>query len=514
MRAVSRQALATRSFQLSRTHLKNVFVRVLAPTLLWAALVMWALSHPAIRMPAYTPPHAALILGGLIFATAIFVRFCQGRFTHGHPAAISVLPDPLYTLYLATIVLTGTPNAVLFAAITPLVEYAPDIIRHPRRASAALRHAAISGLTTLVAGVTYVNLWPALAPRLTVLRAHSIAALIAAVVLFAGAACVSSFEQGRPIERLDRSLRTYLMSPAARFQVLLLCIAPLLPLANLLDAVETEFAWIIILLPLCAVYYLALVSVRLQQRTNELQLTVGQLETARRRQAELTDYAALITRAQEDERLRLARELHDDTAQALIALSRGLDTLAARHVEPPLPDPDIRFIAELGSLSKRTLDSVRRACQDLRPSVLDDLGLAAALASLAQSTSKRGLACSFQQTGEAIPCAPEVEVTIYRIAQEALSNALRHANASETTLDLTYWPRSILLRVSDNGCGFDADKASHLDEQCDLSPREPHGGLGMLGMRERAALIGAHLEVHSVLQQGTTIMLQAPSTSS
>ena len=89
-------------------------------------------------------------------------------------------------------------------------------------------------------------------------------------------------------------------------------------------------------------------SVRLEQRTHELQKTVAELGAVRRREAELADYAALITRAQEDERRRLARELHDDTAQALIALSRGLDALASRRVEPPLSSYDVRFQRRTG----------------------------------------------------------------------------------------------------------------------------------------------------------------------
>src|SRR5260370_9191274 len=118
-----------------------------------------------------------------------------------------------------------------------------------------------------------------------------------------------------------------------------------MPLAEQLDDVETEFAWTLFLVPLCAVYFLALVSVRLQQRTGELQDTIAQLGVARRREAELTDYAALITRAQEDERRRLAPELHDATPQALTALARGLDALPTRPPDPPLPPCDPPFAA-------------------------------------------------------------------------------------------------------------------------------------------------------------------------
>jgi signal transduction histidine kinase len=303
------------------------------------------------------------------------------------------------------------------------------------------------------------------------------------------------------------AIRRYSASPALRFQALLLSVGPLLPLAELLDDIDSEFAWLLFLIPLCAVYYLALMSVRLEQGTHELEKTVMELKAARRREAELSDYAALITRAQEDERRRLARELHDDTAQALIALSRGLDTLASRRVEPPLSSIDVRFSEELGDLAKRTLESVRRACQDLRPSVLDDLGLPAALESLAHSESNRGLECTFQQHGTCAACAPEVEVTFYRVAQESLANARKHAQATATSLDLYYDPDRIRLRVIDNGGGFDVEG---ILESGATAKTELRPGLGLLGMRERAALIRAQLTISSDPHAGTTIVLSVP----
>ena len=179
----------------------------------------------------------------------------------------------------------------------------------------------------------------------------------------------------------------------------------------------------------------------------------------REREAALEDYAALITTAQEEERRRLSRELHDDTAQTLVALSRGLDALSAHRPDQVVLEHDTRFIAELGDLAKRSLDSIRRACQDLRPSVLDDLGLAAALASLANSMTQRGLECDFQQEGESNRhTSPQVEVTVYRIAQEALTNALRHANATSSAITLKYDDDRLTLTMTDNGRGFSVEE--------------------------------------------------------
>jgi signal transduction histidine kinase len=312
-------------------------------------------------------------------------------------------------------------------------------------------------------------------------------------------------------------------------------------------------AWALFLAPLCVVYYLSLLSVRLQQRTDELQLTVEELGVSRRREAELQDYAALITQAQEDERRRLARDLHDDTAQALIALARGLDSITVSPTAPTAPTEaqlegpasrsasqpastrapahaanaanDARFIAELGAMARQALENVRRACRDLRPSVLDDLGLAAALDALSADMNRRGLPCAFHMTGVERAYPATVEVTIYRIAQEALSNALRHAHSTYVRLELTYEADAICLVVADNGRGFDyvsqlrkarlardsvpAPSATTDGATSAATDGETRVGLGLLGMRERAALIGASLDIQSVRGLGARLTLVA-----
>ncbi|MGH2514135.1 MAG: sensor histidine kinase [Ktedonobacterales bacterium] len=470
-------------------------------------LVAWALSKPHILVP-HAPMEAPFVLAGITFATAFIARWFQNHFGITDRAVLS-LPDPLYTLYLASMVLVGVPIAVLIAALTPLLESVPAIPGTPRQAMIGLRRSAAAALTTFLAGLVYLVVAGALTHAVSPLRAHFVGAIVASLIMFLGVSIERAIEQRVVWGGFRLSLREYFVSPALRFQVLLLSVGPLLPLADLLDDAEAEFAWILFLVPLCAVYYLALVSVRLQQRTDQLQVTVEQLRMSRWREAELADYAALITRAQEDERRRLARELHDDTAQALIALSRGLDALAARPVDPPLSSRDARFVGELGELSKRTLEGVRRACQDLRPSVLDDLGLPAALESLAHSMTMRGMECAFHQTGESQFYAPEVEVTVYRIAQEALSNARQHANARTTSLDVAYQPSGLHLQITDDGCGFDYS-AQVRNHPVVSGPLEARGGLGLLGMRERASLIGAQLTVRSAIGAGTTVALIVP----
>ncbi len=478
------------------------------PLAVLLALAVWSVTAAWFPVPA-APPAAIVVLAALTLASTLFVRWFQRRF-RVERAAVRALPDPLFALYLATVILVGAPSAVLLSMASALVSRAPDVLRQPRMALDTLRVTAGTAATTFVAGIAYVSASHVWLSRLSPLHRHFLGAVLASCVMVLGISAVRALDECALGQSLGNAWIAYLKSPTLRFQALLLSVGPLLPVAEVLDDVEAEFAWMLFLVPLFAVYYLALVTVRLQQRSDELQITVGQLRVARRREAELTDYAALVTRAQEDERRRLARELHDDTAQALIALSRGLDTLSSRHVEPPLSSYDSKFISGLGDLATRTLDSVRRACQDLRPSVLDDLGLAAALESLAHSITQRGLVCTFCCEGESRPCAPEVEVTIYRIAQEALSNARQHAHATEGTLSIAYHPERISLEVHDNGVGFDYDHLLRSHSELSRAEQESRPGLGLMGMRERASLIGAKLQVHSEPGAGTTITLEVP----
>jgi len=204
--------------------------------------------------------------------------------------------------------------------------------------------------------------------------------------------------------------KRYLRSPVLLFQVLVLSVGPLLPVVDIFDNLWSEVAWLFFLIPLFAIYYLALVSTRLSIRTDTLQETLTDLSSARRRQNELSDYATLITRAQEEERRRLARELHDDTAQALIALALGLDGLGRAIGQLDLSKKDREWFASLQNLADHTLESVRRACRDLRPSVLDDLGLRAALEWISDGSSSRGVPCTFTYEGTSVPLTAENEV--------------------------------------------------------------------------------------------------------
>jgi signal transduction histidine kinase len=474
------------------------------------AVIVWAFWGPVWAEPS-APPQATLILYALTIGTALFVRIMRQRFGLDARSSLS-LPDPLYTLYLATLVLVGSTGAIVLAVLVPLLVGLPDVVRKPHNLPSILRQSAFAGVTTLLAGVVYVASAAPFASSSAQLHGHIVGAVLASAIMFVGAMGYRLLEQRLAYPEQRLVWRSYIGSPAIRFQLMMLVIGPLLPLAEVLDDFEAEVAWLLFLVPLSAIYYLALVSARLEQRTGELQETVTKLRQAREREAALEDYAALITSAQEEERYRLSRELHDDTAQTLVALSRGLDALSSPRPGQAVSEPDTRFIAELGDLAKRSLDSIRRACQDLRPSVLDDLGLAPALASLADSTTQRGLTCEFEQEGQCNrPSAREVEVTVYRIAQEALSNARRHAKATSARITLRCDAETMTLTVRDNGQGFAvAETFGRVRSPQVKGDANSRSGLGLRGMRERAGLIKASLDIESAPDDGTTVTLTVP----
>ena len=478
---------------------------------------LW-LANTILPLRKQAPTNAIFVLGILTIIAAVYARRTRQRLRAlgAADAALPImLPDLCGALYLAMLVLVGARAAIPLAIVTPFIARAPDITRDWRVTAQALREGMVSSLTLLACGIAFAAV-SAVVPHVpTSLRAHIFAALAASLVFLIGFS-VTRLSQLAPAHHddLGRTIRAYSAGSALLFQALLITTIPLLPLTESLQPVEIEFTWLLLLAPMGAVYYLALTSVRLRQQSDKLQKTIIELNATRLRETQLQNYAALITRAQEDERRRLARDLHDDTAQALIALSRGLDALANRHINPVSSPEDVNFLDKLVDLTQRTLESVRRACQDLRPSVLDDLGLAAALESLASAMTERGLSCSYQEQGSAQPYPPEVEVAVYRIAQEALSNALRHAEPKHAKIELRYRPDGLRLMVWDDGKGFDVPEtlgaapggASHSSE------RGSGAGLGLMGMRERAMLVGATLDIESAPGAGTRIVLEAPAS--
>jgi two-component system sensor histidine kinase UhpB len=209
-----------------------------------------------------------------------------------------------------------------------------------------------------------------------------------------------------------------------------------------------------------------------------------------RLEAERRESARRTVAAQDAERSRIARELHDEVGQALTGVLLGLGLLARRA--PPGLTVELGRVQEL---ARGSLEDVRRIALALRPEALDDLGLGNALLGLCSRIEQQGHVPVRRELADTLPsCSPEVELVLYRVAQEALTNALRHAHASELFVSLTENAGDVVLVVSDNGCGLSGADSS---------------GTGVPGMRERALLVGADFQLRSVKGEGVEVRLVA-----
>ncbi len=238
-----------------------------------------------------------------------------------------------------------------------------------------------------------------------------------------------------------------------------------------------------------------------------LQATLQQM--ARRVQAaqvSMHDYIGAITHAQEEERQRLARELHDQTTQALIALDHRQQMLRPYLTDDPAA---AELLAGIRAMIAETIEDLRRMVRALRPVYLEMLGLVPALQMLARDLElNESMAIHFEKTGSARRLAPEHEIALYRIAQEALNNARRHSGASKVWLSVQFGEKQVTVSVRDNGKGF--SPPHHAAELGESGTRH----FGMMGMYERAALIGAHLQVQSEPGAGTTVTVRTPIVTS
>jgi len=221
----------------------------------------------------------------------------------------------------------------------------------------------------------------------------------------------------------------------------------------------------------------------------------------KRMQENLRYYLQEITQAQEEERKRIARELHDDTAQLLGSLSRQLDNFVRK--KSGLAPNEVLFLKDLQAQLNRGVQGVHRFVQDLRPSLLDDLGLIPALRSLMKDMQEYdGIGSKLEVLGDEKRFAPEFESSLFRIVQEALNNIRRHAQTPEASVVIDFTKDKVRVTISDNGQGFE------LVGRVDDLPRS--GKLGLVGMRERARLLGGTLEVKSTPGEGTTIIIEVP----
>lgn len=236
-----------------------------------------------------------------------------------------------------------------------------------------------------------------------------------------------------------------------------------------------------------------------------LSTRVDQEAAARRRAQEMAERLQLVSRqvmrAQEDERLRIARELHDDTVQGMAFIGHALDEIVETSA---LDNATVARLRELRVTVDRTATGVRRFSRDLRPPALDDLGLTPALESLVRDLNEQSepgaeseTDIQLQISGAPRRLPTEIEVGLFRIVQEALSNVVKHAEASAAVISVRFEDAGMKIEVRDDGRGFDASVPS--------TRLLASGKLGLAGMYERAQLLGATFDLHSQTGAGTSV---------
>lgn len=232
-----------------------------------------------------------------------------------------------------------------------------------------------------------------------------------------------------------------------------------------------------------------------------MQVVFEDVTAETRRHDQMEAYAARVVLGQEEERRRIAQEIHDGPVQALIHLCRQIDEVDAPSHRP---SGDPVAVSDLRATVEDTVAELRSIAKGLRPSILDDLGLVASINQLVTEAGERQrLETSFGVTGTERRLPQTLELALFRIAQEALSNAERHARAQRVAVGMNFDPGGLRLLVKDDGVGFDPSQSRSTDGA---------HGLGLSGMTERAHLIGGRLVIHSERDNGTTVDVWVPST--
>jgi two-component system sensor histidine kinase UhpB len=206
-----------------------------------------------------------------------------------------------------------------------------------------------------------------------------------------------------------------------------------------------------------------------------------------------------VLRVQEAERGRISRELHDGVGQSLTALKMQVEQLEQLGEGETLQGR----LGDLRELADRCLQEVRQISHLIRPQILDELGLVPTLRWLVRAFSKRtGMMLEFVLEGEEGGVDPDAETLVFRVAQEALTNATKHAHAARAEVRLRREPERLRLEVRDEGQGFDATAA--------LERSDEEAGFGLRGMRDRVQLLGGRFEISSAPGAGTTVRLELP----
>ncbi|NNN09695.1 MAG: PAS domain-containing protein [Acidimicrobiaceae bacterium] len=246
-------------------------------------------------------------------------------------------------------------------------------------------------------------------------------------------------------------------------------------------------------------YRLDVVTLPLVASSPRRQVTFEDVTEERSEERRARQFAQLVVQAEEDQRRRLSRELHDEPLQLFLHLARRLELLS--HSDGVSPT----VAASLEETRNQALEAaarLRTLARDLRPPALDQLGLIPALSSLVADVDDDGPSSHLSVHGTATRLAPEIELGAFRIVQESLRNAVRHANAQHLDVSVSFETNYLALRINDDGVGFDPSIPSTL--------KGPSESLGLVGMRERARLLGGVINVYSSPQHGTEVTATLP----
>jgi two-component system, NarL family, sensor histidine kinase DegS len=248
------------------------------------------------------------------------------------------------------------------------------------------------------------------------------------------------------------------------------------------------------------IFYLLIPTLLIVYLAIEISWREKERKASQERESERKLYMHQVLKAQEDERRRISQELHDGTTQTLIAIANNVQSLISDGSN--IDDSEKKAKLELVRNASVSLsEEVKRICLDLRPKILDDLGLIPALSWLInQLRTESRIAGTIEVKGVSHKLSPEVEVNLFRIVQEALNNIKRHSLATKVNLTLEFGPQHLKIIIKDNGQGFPLEKTIG---ECVAS-----GKLGLLGMQERAQLLNGVIKLDTENGRGTTISLE------
>jgi signal transduction histidine kinase len=233
---------------------------------------------------------------------------------------------------------------------------------------------------------------------------------------------------------------------------------------------------------------------RTQQEKEQSQQELKQLNK------ELRNVSAHLEKIREEEQARIAREIHDQIGQQLTGLKMDVSWLRDKVNKKTEPEAILKKLGEISNNLDEAVNTVRKVASDLRPSILDDFGLAEALDwQNKEFTSRSGIQVYFKPSSQKLDINPVISIVLFRIYQEVITNVARHAEAGKITSSLDVSIEEVLLRITDDGKGFDTNRQEKT--------------LGLLGMKERAYMIGGTVNIVSEPGKGTTVFVAVPLQS-